>query len=393
MPRPAPELLTGNYAPVPDETTLADLTVVGTLPTVLSGQYVRIGPNPVRTTVTPCDWGALDGMVHAVALHAGRAVGYRNRWVTTDAVARTLGADPVPGPAATEDDVVATNVIAFGGRILALGSRSLAYELDHRLVTVGRVDLAGAGRGIGAHPQVDPLTGALHLVSHGDEPSHHTVSARSQTRISVPVPDAPRALDRILLTGDRFVLLGEGVAGVTNRVGPHRPRWIDLELSGAVDAWDAGCAVAVLVAGDDLRTATLDPAGNSRHEVLDDAPQRFGLVNPRVVGQGARYVWAVAADGGTEVFRHDLRTGERARHDLGAGRQPGALSFVADPARRHREDGGWLIGLVHDERTNEADLIVLDAAAIDRPPVATVHIPRRIPYGLHGAWIPGRLPT
>ena len=35
--------------------------------------------------------------------------------------------------------------------------------------------------------------------------------------------------------------------------------------------------------------------------------------------------------------------------------------------RRHREDGGWLVGFVHDDNRNEADLIVLDAAAIDRP--------------------------
>ena len=54
----------------------------------------------------------------------------------------------------------------------------------------------------------------------------------------------------------------------------------------------------------------------------------------------------------------------------------------------HREDGGWLVGFVHDDNRNEADLIVLDAAAIDHPPVATVAIPRRIPYGLHGTWIP-----
>lgn len=60
----------GATRPVPDETTLAGLTVEGTLPIALSGQYVRIGPNPVATTATPCGWHSLDGMVHGVALHA-----------------------------------------------------------------------------------------------------------------------------------------------------------------------------------------------------------------------------------------------------------------------------------------------------------------------------------
>ena len=130
-------------------------------------------------------------MVHAVELHAGRAVRYRNRWVTTDNVARALGTDPIPGPPAAAFDTVATNVITFGGRTLALGPGALAYELDDQLATLGRVDLAGHGRGIGAHPQVDPLTGALHLVSYGDEPAHHIVSPNSHTRITIPVPDTP----------------------------------------------------------------------------------------------------------------------------------------------------------------------------------------------------------
>ena len=45
----------------------------------------------------------------------------------------------------------------------------------------------------------------------------------------------------------------------------------------------------------------------------------------------------------------------------------------------HREDGGWLVGFVHDDDRNEADLVVLDAAAIDHPPVATVRDPSTHP--------------
>ena len=99
-------------------------------------------------------------------------------------------------------------------------------------------------------------------------------------------------------------------------------------------------------------------------------------------------MWTVTAAGGTEVYQHDLRTGDRTAHDLGPGRHPGAMTFVPDPTRLHREDGGWLVGFAHDDNRNEADLIVLDASAIDHPPVATVAIPRRIPNGLHGTWIP-----
>ena len=304
-------------------------------------------------------------MVHAVELDAGRAVGYRNRWVTTDAIA--------------------TNVMTFGGRTLALGPGALAYELDEHLAIVGRVDLAGHGRGIGAHPQLDPHTGALHLVSYGDEPAHHIVAPNSQTRITVPVPDAPGPLQDLLVTRDHFVLLGEGFVGVTDRTGQARARWADVALPGAVAALDLGGDVVVLTASRSLVRWTFD-AGSPRRDVLDDTPQRFGTTNQRV--SDPTHVWTVAAAGGTEVYRHDLRTGVRTAHDLGAGRHPGAMTFVPDPTRLHREDGGWLLGFAHDDTRNETDLIVLDAAAIHHPPVATVRIPRRIPYGLHGTWIP-----
>jgi len=390
MPRPSDrQLPTRNHAPVPDETTLTSLTVEGTLPTALTGRYVRIGPNPIAPSAT-ADRRSLDGMVHAVELYAGRAVGYRNRWVTTDIVARTLGTDTVPGPPPAAVDIVATNVITFGGRILALGPGALAYELDEHLATVGRVDLAGRGHGIGAHPQVDSLTGALHLISYADEPAHHIVSARSHTRSTRPITDAPGPAEDLLLTRDRAVLLGDGFAGVTDRAGDARTRWTGADLAGAFSAHDDGDTVAVLAAGTSLRYCTIVDA-RSEQKVLDAARQRFGCLSRRVTSARPRFVWTVAAtepDQGTEIYRHDLRTGERHAHDLGSGRHPGEFTFVPDPARSHCEDGGWLIGLVHDDRRNEADLVVVDAAAIDRPPVATVHIPRRIPYGLHGTWIP-----
>jgi carotenoid cleavage dioxygenase len=325
-------------------------------------------------------------MVHAVDLHAGRAVSYRSRWVTTDDVARTLGTDPIPGPPAAAIDIVATNVMTFGGRILALGPGALAYELDEHLATLGRVDLAGRGRGIGARPQLDPSTGALHLVSYGDEPAHHIVAPTSHTRITVTLPDAPGALQNLLLTRDRIVLLGEGFVGITDRTGAAPAAWIDVDLPGATAAHDLGGDVAVLTASRSLARWTFHGAG-ARREVLDDTPQRFGTTNPERVTT-ATYLWTVATGDGTEVYRHDLRTGDRTSHDLGPGRHPGEVTFVPDPTRRHREDGGWLIGLTNDDARNEADLLVLDAAAIDRSPVAVVRIPRRIPYGLHGTWIP-----
>ncbi len=375
-----------NDAPVPDETTLTGLTVDGTLPAALSGRFLRIGPNPIAPT--PTGAGEDDGMVHAVDLRAGRAVRYCNRWVTTDRVARALGTEPVPGPPAALADTVATNVLSFGGRTLALGPGALAYELDEHLATVRRVDLAGRGRGVGAHPVVEPVSGELHLVSHGDEPAHHVLAPSGLTRSTHPVPHAPGPLRDLLLTPDHLVLLGDGFAGVADRARSTAIRWCDADLAGAVAAHDTGDGVVVLAAAGSLIRWTL-AAGSARREVLDDTSQRFGVSHPRH-GTTPRRLWTVAAEGGTEVHRHDIGNGnsERTSHDHGVGRRPGAVVFVPDPARRHRDDGGWLVGFVHDDRRLETDLVVLDAADMGGAPVATVRIPRRIPSGLHATWIP-----
>jgi Retinal pigment epithelial membrane protein len=53
-----------------------------------------------------------------------------------------------------------------------------------------------------------------------------------------------------------------------------------------------------------------------------------------------------------------------------------------------REDDGWLVSIVTHDSENVADLVVIDASDVAAGPVATVHLPRRVPTGFHGAWVP-----
>jgi carotenoid cleavage dioxygenase len=43
---------------------------------------------------------------------------------------------------------------------------------------------------------------------------------------------------------------------------------------------------------------------------------------------------------------------------------------------------------VYDAPTDTSDLVVLDADDLGGAPVATIHLPRRVPYGFHGNWLP-----
>ena len=45
-------------------------------------------------------------------------------------------------------------------------------------------------------------------------------------------------------------------------------------------------------------------------------------------------------------------------------------------------------GYVIDTANETTDLVILDAADIAKPPVASVHIPHRVPPGFHGNWLP-----
>ena len=65
----------------------------------------------------------------------------------------------------------------------------------------------------------------------------------------------------------------------------------------------------------------------------------------------------------------------------------GAEPVFAPAGDDSGEDEGWVISLKHDTRTDESCLVIIDAQNFSAPPVATIHLPRRVPYGAHGSWV------
>jgi carotenoid cleavage dioxygenase-like enzyme len=142
---------------------------------------------------------------------------------------------------------------------------------------------------------------------------------------------------------------------------------------------------------------------------LDDAPAEFARVADSVVGHQHRYGYMMATKslsnarstsgevmGATELLKYDLAGGARTVHQCGAGRTPGEGVFVADPSANggpnggpnNEEDAGWVMTYVHDAATNTSDLVIIDAQNFAAPPVATIHLPVRVPVGFHGSWVP-----
>jgi carotenoid cleavage dioxygenase-like enzyme len=322
------------------------------LPVALSGQYVCVG----------------GGMFHAVALGEGSVQLYRDCSIATDA----------------------TDVIAFGGSILAFGAGALARELGAGLDTVRRVDLGGAGRSLTAHPKIDPVTGELHVVTFATDPAqmHVRVSPGGLTRTIRSIDNAPGRVHQLELTQDDVVLLADGFVGVAGRTGVDaNATWfaVETEARRIASPHSDRESVTVYAAGPSLERWTLGRRMATAHcHVLDATPQTIVGTNRPPQAAANRFLWTV---GSGAVHKHDLSAGTRRSHTFGRGRQPGPLEFIADPDRG-TEDAGWLVGFVQDEAGTGTDFVVLDAQTIERAPVAVVRIPRRIPNGATGTWIP-----
>uniref|UniRef100_A0AAU2V5M7 Dioxygenase n=1 Tax=Streptomyces sp. NBC_00003 TaxID=2903608 RepID=A0AAU2V5M7_9ACTN len=438
---PAPHLA-GNFAPVAEELTTHELTVTGSIPPELTGWYVRNGPNP--QDAASAHWFFGDGMVHGVRLEGGRARAYRNRWVRTSTFTDGARVHDRQGNTDLTAGAANTHVIRHAGRTLALVESSFPYELDcrpgHELETLGAYDFGGRlTTAMTAHPKTCPVTGELHFFGYGmlTPPylTYHRADAKGELVVSRPVevPGATMMHD-FHLTASHVVFMdlpavfdletamrpGGGLPyrwdaeygarlGVLRRDDPYgEVRWLTVDpcyVFHALNAYDepgggAGERIVLHVVRYErlgVREATLwkwtlDLAvGVVREEQLDDQACEFPRVDDRLAGLEARFGHVTVARTPSSgpisgaLLRYDLRTAAVARHDFGAGRAPAEAAFA--PADDRPGGPGWLLSYVYDAARDASDLVILDAENLAAPPVATVHLPQRVPFGFHGNWL------
>ena len=420
--------LTGAFAPVHDELTAFDLPVTGALPPELTGWYLRNGPNPREDSA---HWFTGDGMVHGVRLENGRAAWYRNRWVRTESFdkpeATLYNAD---GSRNLHTSVANTHVVNHAGRTLALVESSLPYEITSELETVGVYDFDGElADSMTAHPKICPVTGELHFFGYGSITSPHVSYYRADAagklvvKQPVEVPGLTMMHD-FALTARHVVFydlpvvfdqasVGQGMpyrwdAGYGARLGVMRrdhPEagvvWLEVEpcyvfhTLNAFDTPDGRIIVDVVrydhmwwpghedVPGS-LWRWTIDLAsGVVTEDRLDDRPGEFPRIDDRLAGSDARFGHVTQTGKQSFLRRYDLHRGTATEHVFAPRHIPGEAVFV--PAE-HGE--GWLLTYVYDAADDRSDLIVLDAGNVAGAPVATVHLPQRVPAGFHGNWLP-----
>ena len=432
--------LAGNYAPVLDELTTAELPVTGAIPPELAGWYLRNGPNP--RDADSGHWFVGDGMVHGVRVENGRAASYRNRWVRTRSFTGEAGGGDPSNPDLSVG-VANTHVVRHAGRTLALVETAFPYQLTAELDTAGPYDFGGKLRTpMTAHPKTCPITGELHFFGYGGlyPPylTYHRADAAGNLTVSRPV-DVPRhtMMHDFSLTAEHVVFMdlpvvfdletakrGEDMPyrwdddygarlGVLRRDDPHGEiRWFAIDpcyvfhtLNAHEVTGPGGQQIVLHVCryprlwsadatfGDKptLWRWTIDlTTGTVVEEQLSDQHCEFPRINDRLAGLDSRFGHVtVTGAPGTElpgaIIRYDLHSGGAAVHRFGPGCYPGEAAFA--PAD-HRPGGpGWLLTFVYDQAKDTSDLVIIDAGDISAPPVATIALPRRVPFGIHGNWL------
>ncbi|MGQ0804697.1 MAG: carotenoid oxygenase family protein [Actinomycetota bacterium] len=438
--------LRGNYAPVDDELDVADLAVEGTIPAALNGHLLRVGPNPIDANPATYHWFLGDGMVHSVELRDG-AASYRNRWVRTDDAAAKLGEQPRPGQPESVNlihSAANTALVAHGGHVLALYEVSLPTEITVDLDTIGTFDYGGAlGSPMTAHPKVDPATGELlffgldifgppflrfHVAdATGAITQTHEIGLDQRVMMHDFAITETRAVFLDLPVVYDFNLVGKrplpaawdpdytARVGVVLRANPGTAEWVEIDpcfVFHTLNAYDDGDRVVLDVVRHEkvfdrdptgfdeggprpwLERWTIDTqAGQVAVDRLDDRGQEFPRVAPRVVGKPHRFGYSTLVRSRTSklgtsgVVKHDLRDGTAEVAGAEEGIAWSEAIFVPDPEGT-AEDDGWVLGIVYDAARDGSDLVILDAADFAGEPVARVRMPRRVPFGFHGTWVP-----
>jgi carotenoid cleavage dioxygenase len=140
-----------------------------------------------------------------------------------------------------------------------------------------------------------------------------------------------------------------------------------------------------------LHRWTLDPGTGTVTEIpLDDRSVEFPSLNAELVGQTARYRYAVGSARGGErgdvLVKYDLDRATSTVLDPGVPGVVGEACFVP-AADATAEDDGWLLSLLTPHDGSASSLLVIDAGDLAAGPVGSVTLPRRVPAGFHGSWV------
>ena len=420
--------LQGNYAPVKNLISETGLKVTGQIPKDLSGLFVRNGPNPMSSVnEKKHHWFLGEGMLHGIRLDSGNALWYKNKLVDGN------------------DSVANTSVISHAGKIYAIvEAGGYPVEIDQDLNSLNTKPFYGdKNAGFTAHPKLDPDTNELHAMCYDyannfDTVDYVVIDQNGSHKKTQSIPFESRSMlhecaitKNYMLVFDLSVVfdlykLGRGYfpfswddthqsrIGLLSRNGDSDAvQWFDIDRTYFFHTFNAhedsngnvivtAAAYGRLFDTDWNGPFTESPpqltkwelntkSGHATSTSLDDRFVEFPRINPKLVGKLNQYAYALASSNlkepdFNEIVKYDLKNDTSEVYGYGSGKFGAEPVFV--PAEgAQSEDEGYLLSLVYNKETDNSDLIILNAKEPESGPLATVHLPQRVPFGFHGEWV------
>jgi carotenoid cleavage dioxygenase-like enzyme len=333
------------------------------------------------------------------------------------------------------------HIIRHAGLYLALHESTSAYEVDAQLNTLGEWNPARAKSAIevNAHTRLDPQTGELYFIAyHSDKPiiTYHVLDKNAKLTNSGFI-DAPhtRMIHDFVLTKNYIAIflcpviidyagfirgkpfvdwrpeLNTRIA-IVSRANLNNVTWIETEAFFTyhfANAHEMGDEIII----DHVRYPTfnmdaknllpahlyqtiINPAQKRcDHKQLDDREIEFPRINENHNSNSYRYVYTPAnlaknknsGDLYHALIKYDLKTGNSTTHDFGANCEIGEAVF-APRVNSHEEDDGYVMLFIYNKKENNSDFVILNGQDLASKPIATIKLPRRVPHGLHGSWMP-----
>ncbi len=352
-----------------------------------------------------------------------------------------LGPDPDPGWPTKLDAFI--NVVSHAGHLLALEEGLPAYEVTPQLETMARFDFdGGLPKGLCAHPKVDRRTGELVVFRYDVEEPFLTwavVAAdgtMAQPERAVNGVEHSCMIHDFVITEHHLVLvvspavfdvaalmaggpllswqpgLGTRMA-VIRRDGTGSTRWIETDAFWVwhfANAHEDGNHIELsfprwtlpgfLVPdaedhGDYVRARLSPDAGTVSFDTLHAGPSEFPRIDDRRIGRPNRFAIVTAATGQVQglvpgehdaLCRVDLESGQWTEHRTGGA--VGETIFAPRGGGSDDELDGYYLAYVNAVDQDSTSLWIWDAAEFPGPPRAKLHLPQRVPNGLHGNWFP-----
>ena len=334
------------------------------------------------------------------------------------------------------------HVIRHAKQYIALMETSTAYQISSDLLTVGEWTPKGmkAPPNVNAHTRLDPKTQQLHLFTYNfaePEISYYILNKQGEIIKNIVIEKEYSTMIHDFVITEHYIIFFDGPAifdmnklatgepvlswqpQLGTRIGVMKKKnlkidWIDTEtffVYHFANAYEDGERIIVnYTRHESLRLGGEIKSSNNKHpcfyqtrinlsthevahEVLDHHSTEFPRINDNYNSMPYQYSYMVAREkednpSHNAILKYDSKKREKVLHLFGDDHEVGEPVF-APKLKPKSEDDGYIMLFVYNKKKKSSCFVILDAKCLDNKPLAEIQLPRRVPHGLHGSWMPG----